>query len=240
MPKSTTDLPIKPKPNGEPPHIFGRGMRDRLLMTLAVNTRPLYVAELAHLLRSDERKVRQTLTTLLACGVVVRDTTSTTGRYVALNRGFPAYRPLARKYPQGIVGKPRRRAERMGLGYLALPWNRGPFEASDFDPLFYSKVRTRVLLAVSATTSTDVTDIESTFTEDARSVWNAVNHWEREGVVRSVVIGRRRALELDPTYHAATEIRMFLKALRSTADEYNRLASYSTRKRTSARFVAER
>lgn len=247
MPKSTTELPIPVKPKHEPPHIFGCGLRDRLLITLAINKRPLYVAELVKILNSDDRKIRNTLAVLRSCGVVVRDTKSRSGRFAALNRGFPAHkemlvflRQLQRRHPQPIVGKPTRCAERLVLKNLSLKWNAANRTSKSFDLLFYSKVRTRVLLAISASSSTDVTDITNTFTEDKRSVWNAVNHWQREGVIRSVIVGRRRALELDPTFYAAKEMKALLRALRRIAVEYDRLAEFSVRKPGSPRFVAER
>ena len=95
-------------------------MRDRLLMLLAANRRPLYVAEIAELLGSEERKVRKTLAVLIKCGVVVRDRQSRSGRFVALNCGFRAYRELLiclraleRRWPQ--PGWRSRRARRNGL-----------------------------------------------------------------------------------------------------------------------------
>lgn len=244
MPAANTRLPIPEKPQGQEPHVFGRGMRDRLLMTLAVNRRPLYVAELVELLGSDQKKIRKTLAVLVGCGLVVRDRTSMSGRFVALNRAFPAYRELLtflraldRRWPQPRVGKPERRAERLVLRNLRLPWNPGPFAGTDLDLVFYSKVRTRTLLAIAATKSSDVTDVRSTFVEDKRSVWNAANHWQREGIVRSRVVGRRRALELNPRYFAYRELRDFLKALRRIADEYDRLADMNLRNPRSPRFV---
>jgi len=222
-------------------------MRDRLLMMLAVNSRPLYVSELAGFLRSDERKIRNTLSVLIDCGIVVRDKLSSSGRYLSLNKGLSAYRELlallqalAVRHPQAVANKPARRAERLALRDLDLIWHVGPYPAATFDRLFYSKVRTRVLLAISATGSTDVTDIDLVFSESKRSVWNAVNHWQREGVVRSRVVGRRRALDLDPTFYAAKELRAFLRAIRRVAGEYDRLAEFSVRKPTSPKFIALR
>lgn len=168
MPKATTALPIKQKPSADPPHVFGRGMRDSLLMTLAVNRRLLYVIELVEALGSDQRKVRKTLAVLANCGLVVRDRKSKSGRFVALNRAHPAYRQMLallrameRQWPQKRFGKPRREAERLVLRNLRLPWNAGPFHVTDYDLIFYSKVRTRTLLAIAASPTTDVTDIQS-------------------------------------------------------------------------------
>jgi hypothetical protein len=223
-------------------------MRDRLLMTLAVNRRPLYVAELSQLLRSDEKNVRRTLAVLIRCGLVVRDRTSRSGRFVSLNLAFPAYhelvmllRALERHWPQPRASKkPVRRAERLLLSSAKALCNAGPFGGRESDLVFYSRVRTRTLLAITAARNTDVTDLHFTFGEDKRSVWNAVNHWQREGVVRSAIVGRRRSLELDPSYPAARELRLFLRALNRMCTEYPRLARFSIRDPKSARFVAWR
>jgi hypothetical protein len=60
-PRCTTfsDLLISLKPMACGCRLFGYGLRDRILMTLAVNDRPLYVAELADVLRTWHSKVDQ-------------------------------------------------------------------------------------------------------------------------------------------------------------------------------------
>lgn len=88
--------------------------------------------------------------------------------------------------------------------------------------------------------STDVTDIVETVGLDRRGTWNCVNHWQREGVVRSLIVGRRRAVELDPGYVAAAELRRFLVRLTEIYDENLAFAALSTRRPDSRRFVTER
>lgn len=222
-------------------------MRDQLLMLLAVNRRPIYVAELERMLGSDNRKIRNTLKTLLACGLVLRDTHSSGARYVWLNREFPGYpqlltllRKLEQRYPQERVGKPKRRAERLALRDLSRCGNAGPFYGRQLDRLFYSEVRTRVLLGIAATADTDVRDLCRTLGLDARSTWNAANHWQREGIVKSIVRGRRRALELDSDFFAARELRLFLHAVIRHVGDYAVRARYSTRNPSSPMFVARR
>ena len=48
----------------------------------------------------------------------------------------------------------------------------------------------------------------------------AVNHWEREGVVRSRVVGRHRLVSLDPGFVVAQELGNFLVALVQKSPEY--------------------
>jgi hypothetical protein len=151
-----TDLPIPPKPRGQFPHILGQGMRDRLLMTLAVNDRPLYVTELAELLGSWHSKIDQALVPLEQTGIIASTFARNNLRWVGLNTAFPAYpqavallRRLEERWPQTRVDKPRRRAERVALSPLrpnpgrraSLP-SSARLLASDVDMLFYSKAGT--------------------------------------------------------------------------------------------------
>ena len=244
MPKARTELPIPRKPKGEVPHLFGRGMRDRLLMMLAVHDRPLYVTEIALTLASDVSKVRKTLHVLHDMGIVADAWPRENCRYVALNAAFPAYLPLLRllrvleqRWPQPRLGKPARTAERVALRGLNIVGNS---EVRDLDNLFYSPPRTRALLTIAAMVTTDVTDIERTLGLDRRSAWNVVNALQREGVIRSVLRGRRRALELDPDYPAAPELRRFLRRLVVVTEEYEGLARLSTRRPDGPRFVTDR
>jgi DNA-binding Lrp family transcriptional regulator len=246
MPRARTELAVPQKPPGQVPHIFGRGVRDRLLMTLAVNARPLYVSELARLLSCAPSKMRKTVKVLEATNIISSKFVSPSLRFIGLNRDFPGYLRLVRflrvletHYPQERVGKPKRTAERLALRGLNLSGN-GCLAVTDIDRLFYSSVRTRTLLTVVAVGDTDVRDIQTTVGLDHRSIWNAVNHWQREGIIRSVVRGRRRALELDPRFPAAEELRLFLQRLVVVTEEYEGLARLSTRRRASPRFVAER
>lgn len=123
--RARADLPIPPKPAGEAPHLFGYGLRERLLLALAVNDRPLYVTELADLLRTNPSKIRQTLMPLERVGLVSSAFARNNLRWVALNSAWPAHiqalcylRALEAGWSQPRVGKPRRRAERVALSPL--------------------------------------------------------------------------------------------------------------------------
>ncbi len=52
----------------------------------------------------------------------------------------------------------------------------------------------------------------------------AVNHWEREGVVRTRSHGRHRFVSLNPDFAVAAELAGFLMALLCQSDEYRDLA----------------
>lgn len=181
-----TDLPITPKPEGQPPRLFSAlGLRDRLLMTLAVAERPLSVAETAALLGTGHSKVDQVLRPLVRIGIVSSRMHNASLRWFALNPAWPAHaqavrllRRLEERWPQPRPGKPRRRAERLALGLLrpdpgrpaTLP-SSDRLVAAELDDLFYSRVGTRVLLTVAAMVQTDVSDIVTTVGLGRRSIW---------------------------------------------------------------------
>ena len=223
--------------SGRLPHVFARGLRERILMTLAT-TRPLYVQELATAVGSDARKVRANLEILERQGIVVRASpTGGAGRFVALRRDNPFYRPLLSlltrmesAYPQnGVEPKPSRTAERIRLGDFEKSKRRGTTLIDDAD-LFQSRIRTRVLLAIAACGETDAVDLTSILIEDDRSIWNVVNHWEREGIVRSEARGRRRVLSLSDEWCAAPELRRLLQAMIRIRPQYRGLAELSLRR----------
>jgi len=223
-------------------------------MTLAVQNRPLYITELADLLGAWHSKIDQALVPLEQVGIVSSTFSRNNLRWVALNRGFPAYREALRLlrrleavWPQLRVGKPRRTAERLALGTLRrAPGRRASLSpsdrlvAADVDLLFYSKPGTRVLLSIAAMGQTDVVDLHKTLGVDRRSVWNVANRWQREGVIRSVRSGRRRVLELEPAFVAAPELRRFLGRLVAVTEEYEGLAGLSTRNPSGTRFTTLR
>lgn len=137
-------------------------------------------------------------------------------------------------------GKPLRKAERFALRDLLLVPCDDELRAIDLDHLFFTPTRSRVLLGIAAMPDTDVTDLAKTLGLDNHTVWNAANHWQQEGLVRSMVIGRRRALDLNPKYVAARELRLFLRRLVYSTEEYAVLASLSTRNVNSSLYVARR
>ena len=212
-------------------------------MTLAVN-RPLYIREIAAAIDSEEKKTAKMVGALLEVGAIVCSKGATGVRYVTLNRDFPAYYELLRllnvlelHWPQQRFGKPARRAERLALRAAEFPLDGDDFPTKRYDRLFGTSVRTRVLLAIAAIGETDVTDLTRLLAMQSRSTWNTANHLQREGLIRSKIKGRRRALELDPDYFAARELSRLLRRL-SRDSEYSVLARFSSRNPDGRHFVA--
>ncbi len=53
----------------------------------------------------------------------------------------------------------------------------------------------------------------------------SVNHWEREGVVKSERIGQHRIVRLDPDFVLAKEFKALLREIIIHSDEYHTLRS---------------
>lgn len=206
-------------------------------MAVAVN-RPMHVQELSTVVAADMRKVRNNLALLERQGVLVRArTTDGVGRFAAIRRDNPLYRPLLAllermeaESPQPRAStKPLRTAERLRLGLFEKTMRRGTTPIDDHD-LFQTRIRTRVLLAIAACGETDAVDLAGLLIEDERSVWNVVNHWEREDIVRSEPRGRRRVLLLNDRWYAARELRHLLGAMLRSQPQYRGLAKLSLRR----------
>lgn len=103
-------------------------------------------------------------------------------------------------------------------------WNDpGNVSSSRLDLLFFSPVRSRVLLFVTAVGVVDMSSLTQMLGIGSVSALYAVNHWEREHVVASSRVGRRRLVWLDPTHPTAQELKQLLVHLVSLSEEYRGL-----------------
>jgi hypothetical protein len=211
------------KPRRELPHIFGRGGRDRVLICLAVNG-PLTVRELARAIKADAHKTWDMVHYLLQTGLVVKRVRPGGRKYVALNRKLPVHHrlrellaALERRWPAKRVPQP---------SYRWTLWNdAGEITAPRLDLMFYSPVRSRILLFIAAVGFTDMSTIYQVLGVGAVSALYAVNHWEREGIVLSQHLARHRFVSLDPQYPAYTQLRSLLCGLITYSEEYRALRS---------------
>jgi len=202
------------------PHLFGRGGRDRALIALAVNG-PMHVRELARVIGSDSHKTFDMVEGLRQAGVVVKRDVPGYRKTVALNRCLDwAYWKLRdllfaldAHWPAGRLEGRIQPREMWGEAVEVLG-------ADQLDRLFQSPVRSRTLLFVAAVGVTDMTTLIETLGLGSVSALYAVNHWEREGVVRSRVVGRHRLVSLDPGFVVAQELGNFLVALVQKSPEY--------------------
>jgi hypothetical protein len=83
---------------------------------------------------------------------------------------------------------------------------------------FQSPVRSRILLMVAAVGLSDMVRVYQTLGIGDVSALYAVNHWEREGVIRTRQMGRHRMVALNPGFPASTQLRALLEALVRESD----------------------
>jgi hypothetical protein len=210
------------RPPSRLPHLFGQGGRDRALIALAVNG-PMHVRALGRAIGSDPHKTWDMVERLIDAGLVVKRDRTGGRKYVGLNRGLQSYLPLLRlllaldrHWPAVRVQQPRQR--------WAMPYDDDVPEER-LDHVFQSPVRSRTLLFVAALGVTDMRTLYDSLGLGRVSALYAVNHWEREGVVRSRTNGRHRLVRLDPDFVVADELRAFLESLVGNTEEYQALAA---------------
>jgi len=202
------------------PWLFGRGGRDRALICLAVNG-PLTVRELSRATGIDSRKMWDMVERLRVAGLVVKRDEEGGRKYVYLNRRLPIYRRLLalllaldREWPAQRVGDTKAR------------W-RMPFDNEltneRLDHIFQSPLRSRVLLVVAAMKECDQETIYETLGLGLTSVWLAVNHWEKQGILISRRFKRRRLISLDQSFVVAKELHSLLRVTVAYAGEYRSL-----------------
>jgi biotin operon repressor len=210
------------------PWLFGRGGRDRALICLAVNG-PLTVREVSRATGIDSRKMWDMIERLRVAGLVVKRDVQGGRKYVYLNRRLPIYRRLLalllaldREWPAQRVGDKTAR------------W-RMPFHAEmgseRLDHIFQSPLRSRVLLFVAATKESDQETIYETLGLAMTSVWLAVNHWEKQGILTSRPYKRRRLISLDRSFIVAKELYSLLRVTVAYAGEYRSLRDAVNRKK---------
>ena len=219
MPKPILD-PLKrhKKPKTELPHLFGRGGRDRILLSLAVNG-AMTVREVGRATSIDSHKAWSMVERMVPTGIIVKRDRPGGRKYVAINRLFPAWQELMNlleaidaKFPVARVSVP---ATRWHL------WNEDEeYPSPRLDGIFHAANRSRILLLVASAGEAIEKDIYMLLGINMVSAMYAMNHWQREGILRSRYDGGIRFLSLDPTWFAEHELRMLLGALTIDNLEY--------------------
>lgn len=211
----------RPKHQREIPHLFGRGGRDRALICLAANG-PLTVREIGRAIGSDSHKTWDMVAYLERCGLVVRRSRPGGRKYIALNRKLPIYRrlnnlllALSQRWPIANIET---------AGYRWSMWcDKGTITPHRLDHMFYSPVRSRILLYIAAVGVTDVISMYKALGIGSVSALYAVNHWEREGITQSLYYSRQRFVSLDENYCVHKELKYLLEGLVMYSSEYKAL-----------------
>lgn len=218
MPEILDPLKRPKKPKTELPHLFGRGGRDRILMSLAVNG-PMTVREVGRATNIDSRKAFDMVARLLESGLVVKRDRHGGRKYVAINRNFPAWAELMNLLEAIDARFPVKRVE-----VIAKRWHLqedySKYPSTRFDGIFQATNRSRILLLIAAAGESVEKDIYGLLGLNMVSAMYAINHWQRERIIRSRYVGQCRMLSMDPGWFAAHELRMFLSALIVDAAEY--------------------
>lgn len=202
------------------PHLFGRGGRERVLICLAANG-PMHVRHIARTIGSDSHKVWNMVEQLQIAGLVVKRERAGGRKYVALNRRSPIYRPLLRLLLALDKHWPAKR-----ITHTVVRWNM-PFDRAlttqRMDHIFQSPVRSRILLFISAVGETDMSTIYRLLGLGSVSTMYIVNHWEKQGIVRTRWSKTHRLVRLDPKFIAAKELKALLREIVVHSDEYRML-----------------
>lgn len=202
------------------PWIFRRGGCDRVLICLAVNG-PMTVRELGRAIKSDSHKTFDMVERLRAAGLVVKRDLPGGRKYIALNRRLPIYRSLVRLLLSLDKHWPAKR-----IAHTAARWNM-PFDRAlttlRMDNVFQSPVRSRVLLFIAAVGETDMSTIYKLLGLGSVSTMYIVNHWERQGVVRTRWFKSHRLVKLDSRFVVAKELKALLREIVVHSDEYRTL-----------------
>jgi hypothetical protein len=209
------------------PWLFGRGGRDRALISLAING-PLTVRELARATEIDPHKMWDMIQRLRLSGLVVKREMPGGRKYVSINRRLPIYRTLMNL----LIALDRISPTERCSGYTArwrMPFDR---ELTDerLDNVFQSPLRSRILLFVATVGEADMQTIYRSLGLGKVSSTLAINHWQKQGVLRSQWHKRHRLISLDPNFIVAPQLLALLRAIIATADEYKALRAATRRK----------
>jgi hypothetical protein len=188
------------RPPSRLPHLFGQGGRDRALIALAVNG-PMHVRALGRAIGSDSRPVWHMDERLREAGLVVKRDRAGGRKYVAINKRLPVYQELLGLLFALDERWPSTRVEQPTYRWAMWDDDRSMFE-DHMERTFQSVVRSRILLYVAAAGTTNMQDMYESLGMGSVSALYAVNHWERERIIRTVRSGRNRVVLLDARFEA--------------------------------------
>lgn len=212
------------------PWLFGRGGRDRVLICLAVNG-AMHVRAIARAIGSDSHKTFTMVERLRAAGLVVKRFHEGGRKYVQLDRRLRIYRPLRRLLLAMDAHWPAERVER-AVKRWHMPFD-GKMSPTKLDHVFQSPVRSRILTYVASVGEASMKDIYGPLGVCCESAAYAINHWEKQGILRSRRVGRERHISLNPDFMFAVELKALLREIVRTGNELRglRRAAHSKSKK---------
>lgn len=207
------------------PHLFGRGGRDRALICLAING-PMTVRELGRAIGSDSHKTWNMIEVLKKAGLVVKRERAGGRKYVAINRMLPVYDELMSLLTAMDAHWPARRVEQPRYRW-GMWQDGGRITDARLAEMFQSPVRSKTLLFIAAAGLTNLSMIYDYLDLGSVSAMYAVEHWERQGVIRSRTHRKHRLIALDDRFPVADELRALLEALIAHSKTYTRLGDHA-------------
>jgi hypothetical protein len=201
------------------PWVFRRGGCDRVLICLALNG-PMTVRELSRAIESDSHKTFDMVERLRKSGLVVKRDHGGGRKYVALNRQLPIYRSLHRLLLALDKHWPAKRINTVARWHM--PFDRA-LTTQRMDNIFQSPARSRILLFISAVGETDMTTMYKLMGLGSVSTMYIVNHWEKQGIVRTRWFKRHRLVRLNPKFIVAKELKALLREIIVHLSEYRTL-----------------
>lgn len=184
------------------------------------------VRELGRAIGSDSHKAYNMIQALLKSGLVVKRNRAGGRKYVAINRSLPVYDELMSLllvmdsyWPTQRVEQPR---YRWGM------WNDdGRITDGRLEEMFQSPIRSKTLLFIAAAGLTNLSMIYDYMKLGSVSAMYAVEHWERQGVIRSRNHRRHRLITLNDAFPVAHELLTLLEALISHSHNYMRRGQHA-------------
>lgn len=177
--------------------------------------------ELGRETKIDSHKIWDIVERLRQRGLVVKRQIPGGRKYVFLNRRLPIYRTLLNLLKALDHHWPTRRY-RVYVARWRMPFDKS-LTTERLDYMFQGPVRSRILLFVAAVGETDLTTIYNLLGLSRDSAWLAVNHWQKQSVLRDRRFKTRRLISLDPTFVVAKELRALLRTIIATSEEYDAL-----------------
>jgi len=207
--------------------VFGRGVRERLIATLAVNHRG-YVASLARSIGVSKTRTASAVRFFEARGVLCVERRSWSRTWVAIHEG-----PLR----TALIAFGRRLAQLEHVASIEHRPRRGPVckaRRLRIDDLFVSGIATRILLYVAEARDTDAKELHRLLGADEAVVRATVRRLIKDGLLRRKTRDWKRIpIVLNERYAVAKELRRLLLAIVAIRPETRAVVRVAARRRRS-------
>lgn len=194
------------------PRIFGRGVREHVLVLLN-NNGPLQTQQIVDIVGCEEKRVRRTLRHFESLGVTVQRGVKGHRKRWTIDRRFIAYDELRK-----VLATLRRFWSAPRLDVPAKRFGGPDFRlrrANDpaIDNLFGSPARTRVLLAIACGAGQNMEQLANSSAVRYESVVYIVNALERDKLANTTRSGRDRRVQINTQIELGRRLEDLLSAI---------------------------